>query len=70
VEGRPTICVLVGTEPMARSAAGLTLKLEGLRAEGAGVESGRAVRARIVRARTHGREDRTVSFSTTEPVHD
>src|SRR5216110_3438768 len=32
VEGRPTICVLVGNEPMARSAAGLTVKLEGLRA--------------------------------------
>jgi recombination protein RecA len=69
VEGRPTICVLVGNEPMARSAAGLTLKLEGLRAEGSGLEAAR-VRARIVRARTHGREDRTVSFRTTEPVHD
>jgi hypothetical protein len=63
VEGRPTICVLVGNEPMARSAAGLTLKLEGLRAEG-------SVCARIVRARTHGCEDRRVSFETTPVVHD
>jgi hypothetical protein len=84
VEGRPTICVLVGNEPMARSAAGLTVKLEGLRAqanleglraEGSGSAlraegSGVEVRARIVRARTHGREDRSVSFGTTPVVHD
>jgi recombination protein RecA len=84
VEGKPTICVLVGNEPMARSAAGLTVKLEGLRAEAtldglkaksAGLErgaegSGLTVRARIVRARTHGREDLTVSFGTTQVVHD
>jgi len=28
------------------------------------------VRARVVRARTHGREDRTVSFGTTPVIHD
>jgi len=76
VEGRLTICVLVGNEAMARSAAGLTLTLEGLRAEGSGLREGselRAeglVRARVVRARTHGREDRTVSFGTTPVIHD
>jgi hypothetical protein len=80
VDGRPTICVLIGNEPMARSAAGLTLKLDGLRAdeqldglraEGAGLERGAArVRARIVRARTHGRDDRCVSFGTTPVIHD
>src|SRR5437016_7919141 len=42
VEGRPTICVIVGNEPMARSAAGLTLKLD---LDGAASR----VRARIVR---------------------
>jgi hypothetical protein len=29
VEGRQTMCVLVGSEPMARSSAGLTVKLAG-----------------------------------------
>jgi hypothetical protein len=28
VEGRPTVCALVGPEPMARSSAGLTVKLD------------------------------------------
>ena len=37
VEGRQTMCVLVGNEPMARSSAGLTVRLGGgQRAEGAG----------------------------------
>jgi hypothetical protein len=35
VEGRQTMCVLVGSEPMARSSAGLTVRL-GQRAEGIG----------------------------------
>src|SRR6185369_9012727 len=36
VEGSQTACLLVGGEPMARSSAGLTLRL-GLRAEGSGL---------------------------------
>ena len=36
VEGRQTLCVLVGNEPMARSSAGLTVTLTGQRAEGPG----------------------------------
>lgn len=81
VEGRQTVCVLAGGEAMARSSAGLTVKLEraegrGQRAEGGGQRAegqrpeGGDVRARVVRARTHAREDTTVSFSTSMPTHD
>lgn len=43
VEGRQTICVLVGSEPMARSASGLTVRVgraqgSGLTAQGSGFE--------------------------------
>jgi hypothetical protein len=57
VEGRQAACVLVGGEPMARSSAGLTVKL-------------RDHCARIVRARAHAREDMTMSFETAVPTHD
>jgi hypothetical protein len=70
VEGRPTICVLVGNEPMARSAAGLTLTLEGPSLKPEGLKAEGLVRARVVRARTHGRDDRSVSFGTTPVIHD
>jgi hypothetical protein len=73
VEGRPTICVLVGNEPMARSAAGLTVKLETdarcLR-DGRGAADRTDIRARIVRARMHGREDLSVALHAGVPVHD
>lgn len=36
VEGRQTICILVGSDPMARSSAGLTLRL-GISAQGSGI---------------------------------
>ena len=37
VEGSQTACVLVGGEPMARSSAGLTLRLSGSRGQGLGI---------------------------------
>ena len=39
IEGSQTACVLVGGEPMARSSAGLTLRLSGSRGEGVGNRS-------------------------------
>ena len=49
VEGSQTACVLVGSEPMARSSAGLTLRLgvaEGIRGSGLGIrrDSGLGIR--------------------------
>ena len=70
VEGSQTACVLIGTEPMARSSAGLTLRL-GLRAQGAGQKfdaqlfDGIDVEARVVRARAREQEDVRVPLSTT-----
>jgi hypothetical protein len=66
VEGRHTVCVLVGNEPMARSAAGLTVNLASGRGAGDSID----VRARVVRARRHAHDDLPVSFSTRVPVHD
>jgi hypothetical protein len=73
VEGRQTICVLVSSEPMARSSAGLTVKLD--RAEGSGLRAqgrlfeGLHIAARIVRARTHHREDAPIAFSSRVAPH-
>jgi recombination protein RecA len=39
IEGSQTACVLVGGEPMARSSAGLTLRLSGGRGQGLGISS-------------------------------
>jgi hypothetical protein len=70
IEGSHTTCVLVGTEPMARSSAGLTLQLgprpsEGSMPSAPSEKSGRRFRgrlfdgldleARVVRARWHDR---------------
>jgi hypothetical protein len=69
VEGSQTACVLVGGEPMARSSAGLTLRL-GLRAEGSGLNfdahlfNGLDVEARVVRARAREQEEACVALST------
>jgi hypothetical protein len=69
VEGSPTACVLVGGEPMARSAAGLTLKL-GIRDSGVGIRfgamlfEGQTLDARVIRARAREREEATVALST------
>lgn len=69
VEGSQTACVLVGGEAMARSSAGLTLKLT--QETASGIRFGQAwfdgidAEARIVRARAREREDVRVSVSTT-----
>ena len=58
VEGSQTVCLLVGSEPMARSSAGLTLAVSEQRAEGKGQRFSRRlfegldIDARIVQART------------------
>ena len=71
VEGSQTACVLVGGEPMARSSAGLTLRLAaGIRDSrlgirfGASLFDGLEVQARIVRARAREQEEACVALST------
>ena len=79
VEGSQTACVLVGSEAMARSSAGLTLKC-GLRIADCGLDCGVSptdgrrftgalfdgldVQARIVRARAREQEEACVALST------
>src|SRR5439155_11102305 len=76
VEGTQTACLLVGSEPMARSSAGLTLQL-GIRDSGLGIrDSGFGIRfgdllfdgltvdARVIRARVREREEASVVLST------
>ena len=64
------MCVLVGSDPMARSAAGLTVTLRLRRDQDAGrrfcgrLFEGLAVDARVVRARARVHEDVAVSFAT------
>jgi recA bacterial DNA recombination protein len=70
IEGSQTTGVLVGSESMARSAAGLTLKL-GIRDSGFGIRFGSRlfegidIEARVVRARARSHEDVRVPVSTT-----
>ena len=72
IEGSQTACVLVGTEPMARSSAGLTLRLRtagigdlglGMRFQN-GLFDGLSVEARVIRARAREQEEATTMFST------
>jgi hypothetical protein len=69
VEGSQTACLLIGSEPMARSSAGLTLKF-GIRNLEFGMRfrdrlfDGLDVEARVVRARAREQEDVRVSLST------
>jgi recA bacterial DNA recombination protein len=69
VEGGQTTCVLVGSEAMARSSAGLTLRT-GVRDWGLGIRfqnrlfDGLNVQARVVRARLRANEDATMEFAT------
>ena len=72
VEGSQTACLLIGSQPMARSSAGLTLQLSrtGIRDWGLGIRfsdllfDGVDVDARVVRARARDREEASVVFST------
>ena len=69
IEGSQTACVLVGSQPMARSSAGLTLQL-GIRESGFGIQFGDSlfdgvtVEARVIRARAREHEEARVAFST------
>jgi len=71
IEGSQTLGVLVGSEPMARSSAGLTVKL-GMRDSGSGIRfrgrlfDGLDIDARVIRARARWQEqdDVRVPFST------
>jgi hypothetical protein len=72
VEGGQTAALLVGNAPVARSSAGLTLKLAhtGSRDQGSGIRfgtvlfDGLTIDARVVRARARDREEASVTFST------
>jgi recombination protein RecA len=69
VEGSQTTCVLVGSEPMARSAAGLSVRA-GARDWGLGARfgdrlfEGLNIQTQIVRARIRAREEATVALAT------
>jgi recombination protein RecA len=82
VEGRQTMCVIVGNEPMARSSAGLTVVVSGPPAPKATASrtlkagkfserlfEGFDLTARVVRARTRQYEDSVASFSTAVAHH-
>jgi hypothetical protein len=66
VEGSQTACVLAGTDAMARSSAGLTVKLDGRLREGA-PGMGIQIDARIVHARARQRSDRPVTLRALAP---
>jgi len=69
VEGSQTTCLLVGAESMARSSAGLTVKL-GIRDWGLGIRfenrlfDGLNLEARVIRARARSHEEANVALST------
>jgi recombination protein RecA len=69
VEGSQTACLLIGSQPMARSSAGLTLQL-GIRDSGVAIRFGASlfdgldVQARVVRARAREQEEACVALST------
>ena len=72
VEGSQTACVLVGSEPMARSSAGLTLRV-GIRDSGFGIRGSRFgprlfegfdIDARVIRARARVHEEAAVALTT------
>ncbi|HEV2985256.1 MAG TPA: hypothetical protein VGX46_12760 [Vicinamibacterales bacterium] len=69
VEGGQTACLLMGNEAMARSSAGLTLRV-GIRDSrfgmrfGPRVFEGLTIEARVVRARARDQEEASVAFTT------
>lgn len=77
IEGSQTACVLIGSEPMGRSSAGLTVRLERLRPPSSpsspsrlsrhsspGLFMGLDLEFRVVRARARLHEDTGVPFTT------
>ncbi|MCC7415755.1 MAG: hypothetical protein IT176_01350 [Acidobacteria bacterium] len=75
VEGSQTVCLLVGPEPMARSAAGATVELRmknpeaGRHAECLVPGAGFHRQARVVRARAHAHDAPAVELATHLAVH-
>ena len=73
IEGGQTVCVLVGNEPMARSTAGLTVKL-GRAGQGGQVGDVRLFRGlditlRAIHARARAHEEATVALTTVQSNH-
>jgi hypothetical protein len=65
VEGSQTICLLAACEPIARSAAGVTVRLAGGSWQGdGGLFTGVSVEARVVRARARADADTAVTLVT------
>ena len=68
IEGSQTVCVLVGDTPVARSAAGITVRLRAAKAGGAGIDGrlfrGLDLEMDIVRGRARYHEDVRVPLST------
>jgi recombination protein RecA len=64
IEGSQTACVLVGGAPMARSSAGLTLRMGGAGRFGTRVFQGLDVEVRVVRARARVQEEAGVVLRT------
>lgn len=73
LEGQPTVCVLLGREPMARSAAGLTLRMTppatGSMRFTARTFAGLETAARVVRARARAQQERTLALTTEAVAH-
>src|SRR5688572_6982502 len=76
IEGAPTVCVLVGAEPMARSSAGLTVQLTQTAIPPAATVAasrlfeGFEMNLRVVRARAHTREDVRVALAARVAAHE
>jgi recombination protein RecA len=70
VEGSQTVCLLIGSEPMARSSAGLTVRLGARKPVfGRQLFEGLDADARVLRARTHIHEDAPAAFATRVAHH-
>jgi len=66
IEGSQTACVLVGSEPMGRSSAGLTVRLskQASHLSSPGLFAGLDLEFRVIRARARMHEDAGVAFTT------
>jgi hypothetical protein len=74
IEGGQTACVLVGSEPMARSTAGVTVTLGQARGGGQAGDvrlfQGLDITLRVIHARPRVHEDTTVALATAASGHD
>ena len=70
IEGGQTVCVLVGSGPMARSTAGLTVKLEQAGQVGdIRLFRGLDITLRVIHARARAHEEATVGLATVASNH-